>query len=217
MTAFIFDMDGTIVDTMRIHEEAWKIVSSGHSFSIDIGSFVKQTAGMTNREIFSLLGLPNGTDHELRTLAEHKESVYRSLAHGNIKEIPGFLDFFFHLKRRDLRVALATAAPSANVGLVLGALGIASEFDAVVGPEDVTSGKPHPMTFLCAAMKLNADPKECVVFEDSFPGFEAARRAGMQFVAITSSHASSEISYGAYDGCLGKISDYRDDFLLRFR
>ena len=190
--AFLFDMDGTLVDSMPFHGRAWMELLVELGVRMGSEEFLRQTSGKTNRQILrEVLGVPL-SDAELSVFEERKESLFRSLCGPHLKPIAGLVEFLAESRRLGVPMAVATAAGRANREFALGGLGIGSYFDAVVGAEDVQNGKPHPEIFLRAAERLGVDPAKCVVFEDALSGIEAAGRAGMGAVALTTSLAARE-------------------------
>jgi HAD superfamily hydrolase (TIGR01509 family) len=109
--------------------------------------------------------------------------------------IAGLERFLNEARQLGVPMALATSAGRENIEFVMGGLGIGSFFSAIVAADDVQRGKPHPDLFLAAAQRLAVPPGDCLVFEDSLADIEAARRAEMRTVAITTAHAASELSY----------------------
>ena len=184
-TAFIFDMDGTILDNMKFHTRAWlQVLDELGLPRWDPQTWEHRTSGVPNRIILrELLGL-DLDDAGIARWVERKESLYREFAAGAVQEIPGATAYVRRLRAAGARVALATGAGRTNIDFNLNALGLRHDFDAVVGADDVQRGKPDPDIFLTAAARLGAAPENCVVFEDAPMGLEAARRAGMRAVCI---------------------------------
>lgn len=183
--AFIFDMDGTIVDNMRFHGEAWVRFFAEIGHETDPQDFLVRTAGMTNKEIFSEMFGARATEEKINEYAARKEQLYRESFAPHLSTVAGLIEFLEEAKRLDVTMAVATSAPPENIEFVLDGLDLRQYFQAVTGAHEIANGKPHPEIFLKSAEKLGAEPKNCLVFEDAFKGFEAAARAGMKSVAIT--------------------------------
>ena len=184
--AFIFDMDGTIVDNMAFHTESWLAFFARRGKTYDPDAFFRETAGAQAREILRERLGPEIPEDEIAVLAQEKEALYREMYAPHRSAIQGFDDFVTRARADGVKLAVATSAPPANIVFTLDELDLRRHFDAVVGAADVARGKPHPDVFLKAAEKLGVAPADCIVFEDAPMGVEAARRAGMRTVVITS-------------------------------
>lgn len=183
--AAVFDMDGTLVDNMRYHAEAWVEVSRGLGLSISAETFERELAGKKNEEIFPLLLGRPVTPEELKRLAHQKESLYRSLYAAHRVPLRGAVELLQRCRATGLRLAVATAAPPGNRDFVLDGLNLRPLLDGVIGAEDVTHGKPAPDIYLKAARALGVEPAACVAFEDAKLGIISARDAGMVPVGVT--------------------------------
>lgn len=182
MRAVLWDLDGVLVDSAPFHFQAWRelFASLGREFS---EADFRRTFGLRNDAILhDVLGdLPPA---EIERLGKRKEELFRQAARGNITALPGALALLRLLRERGFRLALVSSTPHANIELVLRSLGVEASFDAIVGEEDVSRGKPDPEGFLLAAERLGVPPEECVVIEDAPAGVEAAKRAGMRCVGV---------------------------------
>lgn len=204
--AAVFDMDGTLVDNMRFHAQAWlEMAEQLGVHGVTVERFEQHYAGKKNEEIFpDLLGraLP---DDELRALAAQKESRYRELATSSLAPMPGLLAFLDALKAKGIPTAIATAAPPENRTLVIERCQLAGRFDLVVGAEDVKHGKPAPDIFLKAAARLGVDPDACVAFEDAKNGVLSASAAGMAVVGVVTTTSAATLLAA---GCFCTLTDY---------
>jgi beta-phosphoglucomutase family hydrolase len=183
--AFIFDMDGTIVDNMRVHNQTWQIVMAEEGVQIDIDDFNRQTTGKKTPEILRLYLGERATEVEILRISEKKETIYRQVFRPYLRAIAGLPGFLEEARKLHIPVALATSAGKTNIEYTLSGTGLKSYFDVMVGGEDVLQGKPDPQIFLMAAQQLGTPAPRCLVFEDALLGIEAACRAGMKAVALT--------------------------------
>ncbi|MET0266063.1 MAG: HAD-IA family hydrolase, partial [Duganella sp.] len=176
--AFIFDMDGTIVDNMAYHTQSWLAFFEQRRITLDPDAFFRDTAGRQGHEIMrSYLGA-HLTAEDVAALDFEKESLYRKLYAPHLAPTTGFEQFIAGAKASGVRLAVATAAPPANIDFTLDGLALRPQFDAIAGAADVARGKPNPDVFLLAAERAGAAPANSIVFEDAPLGVEAARRAG---------------------------------------
>ncbi len=183
--AFIFDMDGTVVDNMRVHNQTWQLVLADEGVQIDIDDFNRQTTGKKTHEILRLYLGERATSVEIARISEKKEDIYRQVFRPYLRAIAGLPGFLEETRRLHIPVGLATSAGKINIEYTLSGTGLKPYFDVLVGGEEVLQGKPDPEIFLLAAQRLGVLPQHCLVFEDALLGVEAACRAGMQAVAIT--------------------------------
>ena len=191
-------MDGVVCDNMPAHEEAWRRFFRGHGLEIDPRDFRENTMGMPTREVLRYYFKRDVPAAEAEELAASKESLYRELYRPTRAPAAGLAEFLTSARAAGLKLGLGTGSKADNVTFILDGLGLREFFDAVVDAGMVTRGKPDPETWLTLAERLGAAPENCVVFEDSLLGEEAARRAGMAVVAVATSHREEEFRHAAF-------------------
>lgn len=179
----IFDMDGTIVDNMRFHDDAWEAWHAKYALPFDRPSFFGRTAGRTNPEIIGEM-FPDLSQDEIVARGMEKEALYVDLYRPHVRAVSGLVELMARAEAAAVPMAVGTAAPNDNIAVVLDTLALRARFRTIVSPSQGFRGKPHPDMFLAAAERMGVAPAECVVFEDAPLGVEAARRAGMRAVAM---------------------------------
>ncbi len=186
--AVLWDMDGTLIDSMPYHWEAWNDILGplGHHFDVD--SF-KPTIGLRNEEIvrdFLKLDRPQA---EIEAIVAAKEERYRAIMlERGLDLLPGVETWLAQLALAGWEQAIVTSAPRLNVEAVLQATHLKTLIQTIVCGEDVERGKPDPQPFLLAAARLSVQPERCVVVEDAPAGLEAACRAGMKAIGVLTIH-----------------------------
>ena len=200
-------MDGTMVDNMMVHHRAWQRKLKELGLDLTLEEVREQIHGI-NEEILKRLFGERFTDEQRSQYATEKEEEYRRIYKSGLKLIDGLPEFLIDLKRNNIPMAIASAAPAENVDFVLDNLNLRDYFSAVFHAGDVSKGKPDPEIFLRAASGLNLGPAECLVFEDSPTGAEAAKRAGIPLVIITTTHPESEFT--KFPNVIRFIKDFKD-------
>lgn len=180
-SAAIFDCDGTLADTMPLHYQAWReaLASQGLNFPEPL---FYELGGVPTVQIARILNERLGYRLDPESIAAAKEARYEELL-PQARPVEPVVALVREYHGHYL-LAVASGSIRRNVERTLAALGLTGLFDAVVAAEDITRGKPDPELFLLAASRLGVPPEECIVFEDSDLGLEAARRAGMQAMDI---------------------------------
>ncbi len=191
--AFIFDMDGTMVDNMMVHHRAWQRKLAALGLYMDLEEVRQQVHGI-NEEIIERLFGGRFTPEERRRIAEEKEAEYRQIFLPELKLVQGLERFLQQAAAAGIPMGIGTAAPPENVRFVLENLGLEPLFPAVIDSTLVQKGKPEPEVFLRVAQALGVPPGQCLVFEDSPTGSEAARRAGMPAIIVTTTHTAQEFA-----------------------
>jgi len=174
--ALIFDIDGTLVDTMPLHFHAWINASRKHGFPFDEQVFVS-SAGMPAAKIIEMIVEANGLGLDPAIVAADKEAGFLELL-PEARPFPDVLELVRSCHGR-LPMALGTGGTRAVAWKTITASGLRGYFDILVAADDVVAHKPAPDTFLACATQMGVEPRRCQVFEDADKGVEAAVRAGM--------------------------------------
>jgi beta-phosphoglucomutase family hydrolase len=185
--AVIFDMDGVIVDNMKYHKKAWEMFLKIHAPGMDVEEF-SMHFGKVNKDLLKIVFQREISDEEESQFGDEKEALYRKLYAEDIVPTEGLVGFLEELNENGVKAAVASAAPKINVDFVFEKTGLRQYFDVSIDADDVTRGKPDPEIYLKAAEKLNCHPEACLVFEDSMPGIQAGRKAGMKVIGVATSH-----------------------------
>lgn len=172
----IFDLDGTLVDSMPLHYEAWKEVCAMRGFDFSEEEFYS-LAGVPSNTIFEIINERHGTDFDPGPMSQLKEDTYMKKI-DRIKPVQAVLEVVKQHHGR-LPMAVGTGSPRAHSLQTLKASGYSKYFEVMVAGDDVSKGKPDPETFLRCAAAIGVAPEQCHVFEDGNPGLQAARTAGM--------------------------------------
>jgi beta-phosphoglucomutase len=181
--AVLWDMDGTLIDSMPYHWRAWQDTLRQINRHVEHGVW-NQTAGMRNSEIISLL-FPDLSPEQAQYVDQAKEERYRELIElQGIELLPGVGEWIQRFQTAGWKQAMASSAPPENVAAVAHALHLNGTFGAMISGTDVRNGKPDPDIFLAAAQRLNVPPQHCLVIEDASAGIEAAHRAGMKAIGV---------------------------------
>lgn len=205
--AFIFDMNGTIIDDMPWHIRIWNQMFNELGAGHTLEQSKEQLYGK-NGEILERIFPGRFADAEKDALEAEKEKRYQQLYKSEMKLIDGLDSFLTKASANNIGIGLGTAAIRFNVDFILDGLDIRRYFKAIVTAEDVTVSKPNPETFLKCASLLNVDPKDCIVFEDSPKGVETAANAVMQCVVLTTMHTADE--FAGYNNILCMVTDFTD-------
>lgn len=177
----IFDMDGTLVDSMGTHMEAWKQTCETYGYPFD-EHYMYGLGGVPTRQTVEILNDKHGLSHNPDEVALRKREVWVNMDH-----TPALIaDTFavFNRYRPSMRIGIGTGAERPHAEHLLAHHGLLDQIDALVTATDVTHGKPHPETFLTVAEQMGVDPAFCVVFEDTDIGYQAATRAGMDCILV---------------------------------
>lgn len=182
--ALIFDMDGTLIDTMPTHYVAWREAFAAHGITFDEDLFYAM-GGIPAPKVAATVAASQNVEVDAHALAEGKEDRFLELMRSSdsvdlIEPVVAVARD--HHGQRPM--AVATGSPRFVAEVMLDASGLSAMFQTLVTADDTERHKPEPDVFLEAARRLNVEPTRCVVFEDADPGLEGARRAGMQAIDI---------------------------------
>ncbi|MFT3957293.1 MAG: HAD family phosphatase [Piscinibacter sp.] len=203
---FLFDLDGTLIDSMPHHHDAWVAWHARRGLAIDADAFFKATAGRSNDEILAEM-FPAASAEERLAMAHEKETLYREIAAPKLALIAGAQAFIERSRAAGIRLAVCTASTPENMALAFARFPVDRWVETVASPADGLRGKPHPDIFLEAARRLGLEPARCIVFEDAPLGVEGARRAGMGAVALTTTLPAE--SFAGFPNLLASAADFR--------
>jgi beta-phosphoglucomutase len=191
--AFLFDMDGVIIDSNPFHKIALKQFCKKYGYDLTEEQLREKIYGRTNTDwITNVFGKLETI--QLRSYADEKEALFRELYDQDIKPVDGLIDFLKRMDEQGIPRAIATSAPRANVDFTLAKTGVGKYFQTILDESFVSKGKPDPEIYLKTATALKFDPGNCVVFEDSLSGVKAGKAAGCKVVGITTTHSHEELS-----------------------
>ncbi|MCA0362935.1 MAG: beta-phosphoglucomutase [Bacteroidetes bacterium] len=202
--AFLFDLDGVIVDTAIFHYQAWKKMANGLGFDID-EEFNETLKGISRMDSLNAI-LKHGnleiSEEQKLELAAQKNADYLELVNtmtpANI--LPGVSSFLAEARESGVKIALGSASKNSN--LILEKIGVKPLFDAIIDGNQVSKSKPDPEVFVKGAQSLGFENESCIVFEDAFAGVEAAKAANMKAVGIGSSKVlfNADIVINSFEG-----------------
>jgi beta-phosphoglucomutase family hydrolase len=178
----VFDCDGTLVDTMALHFQAWTAVLRRHSLEFSEERFY-QWAGLPIDGIIRRLAAEKGMTVDVQAIAAERDDYFHSQPESEFRPVEPVVAIARSF-RGILPMAVATGSTQVSARASLQAIGILDWFDAVVSSQEVVHPKPAPDVFLLAAERISVPPAQCAAFEDGDAGLEAARAAGMRVVDI---------------------------------
>jgi beta-phosphoglucomutase len=205
--AFLFDLNGTMIDDMKYHISSWHRILNELGAGISLERMKEECYGKYD-EMLERIFPERFTLEEKKAMGYAKEQKYQDEFRPALRLIDGLHDFLLHTRNKGIKTAIGSAAIMFNIDFVLDGLDIRTYIDAIVSADHVDQSKPHPETFLKCAEALSEDPSECLVFEDTPKGAETAMNAGMDCVVITTLHRPDE--FESYPNVIGFISDYKD-------
>ena len=211
ITAMIFDMDGTLVDSERVHWQAWKQTLGTHGITVPGYTEFKKYVGVSDEQM--ALEFSEAADSELDPdkLVSRKCQTYLELI-PRIKLLPGVVDLLDRWHHR-CSMAVASSSPHRELVALLDHHGLNDRFLHVIGGDMVTRKKPDPEIYVMAVNRLGVPPSSCIAFEDSQSGVASAKSAGLTAVAIPQP-MSADHDFSRADLVLESLADF-DEHLLK--
>lgn len=188
---FLFDLNGTMINDMPYHIEAWhkQLLRLGSDISLEA---TKHQCYGKNDELLERVFPGRFTMEEKIKIGNEKEAIYRIEFKPYLQLIDGLASFLETASSNNIKMAIGSAAIDENINFVIDTFSIRHYFDAIISANKVVQSKPHPETFLKCAEQLQLSPEDCIVFEDTPKGVECALNAGMKAVVILGEHSKAE-------------------------
>jgi HAD superfamily hydrolase (TIGR01509 family) len=197
-TAFLFDLDGVIIDTEPQYDIFWK--ATAEKYQLGIEHFEKIIKGTVLPDILSryFLRFPATVQQEI---VAANQAFEREM---DIIPVPGALSFLENAKKADIPMGLVTSSDDRKIEYAFSRLPIRQYFDTIVSADRITKGKPDPACYLLAARDLCVFPENCYVFEDSFNGIQSGNAAGMKVIGLSTTNPADSIA----NNCFKVIPDF---------
>lgn len=207
MRGAIFDVDGTIVDSMTLHMKVWQEIAKRYGCELSIKEVSEKAHGI-NDEILERIFPGQFSQEEKQKIADEKESFFRQLFDPEEHVIKGFIQFLDALKKKKIPMIIGSAAPKENIDFFTTTLGVQDYFKGAIHEDDVIAGKPNPDVFLQAAEEINVSIEDCIVFEDSPSGADASYRAGSKTIVLLTNKSKSD--FKDFPNIIAFIKDYTE-------
>ena len=206
LKAIIFDLDGTLVDSLPYHHESWRIFFKKNNIEEnDFDEIYKNYKGGGTLELMTSVFGDIYTKDELEKMSDDKEVIFRDIYRSKIFPINGLRKFLDNLKKNNILLSIGSNAIRKNVLMTIEELGITKYFNSIICGDEVSKGKPDPEMYIKTLSNLKVNKNECIIFEDSIEGVTAAKNANIKAIGVTSSQSSEILkSVGAFK----TIEDY---------
>lgn len=209
LKAVIFDLDGTLTDSDKVHFQVFKEIFAQHGIDLDRALYRQKISGRQNAAILADF-LPDLSDAEVEAFSADKEATFRTAAHGTLTPLAGLLELIEQIKRQGLAISVVTNAPPENATFMLKELGLSDTFAPVVIGDRLPRGKPDPLPYQTALDQLSISAEEAITFEDSTAGIRSAVGAGIKTIGVTTTHSKAElIEVGAVE----TVADFTDPYI----
>jgi beta-phosphoglucomutase len=210
--SFIFDLNGTMINDMEYHIKAWyQVLNEELNAGLSWDEVRSHMYGKNEELLVRVFGKDRFSREQTDRISLVKEKKYQEAFRPHLELIAGLPAFLQRAEKDGVPMAIGSAAIPLNIDFVLDNLDIRHYFKVIVSAHDVIVSKPDPETYLRAAEWLGARPGDCMVFEDAPKGVEAALRAGMNCIVLTTMHGGDEFS--DYPNVAGIVHDYTDPLL----
>jgi beta-phosphoglucomutase len=193
LKAAIFDIDGTMIDNNAYHLQAWREYLQNIGRQVTDQEYKANINGRTNHDAVEYIYGRSMSVQEAEKFYLEKERIYRRLYAPDIKPVAGLEYLLQQLQQTGVSMAIATSGIMVNIDFLFQHIPIKEFFSEIVYSKHIQKGKPDPEIYNITAQKLAADAADCIVFEDSIAGIQAAKSAGMKVVAITTTHPADEL------------------------
>jgi len=203
--AFLFDLNGTMVNDMHYHIAAWHAIVNRLGATLSMEDVKHQCYGK-NDELLERVFPGRFTMEEKLAIGANKEAIYQVDFKPLLKLITGLNIFLAKAHQQQIKMAIGSAAITSNIDFVLDNTNTRKYFESIVSADHVKQNKPHPETFLNCAAHLNVQPSECIVFEDTPKGVECAQNAKMKAIVILTGHDKEE--FKSFTNVIEFINDY---------
>jgi beta-phosphoglucomutase len=213
LQAFVFDMDGVLIDSHSAHRKAWREFLRGEGVEVSDEELSFILEGRTRSEILRRF-LGDLTPGELQQYGRRKDDFFRSLEH-QIGPIPGVLRLLERLMGQGKSLAVATSAGAIRTFATIEQLGLGGFFDAVVTANDVEQGKPDPSVYRLACERLQVSPQFAMAFDDARAGVQAAKSAGMRCIGVASSGLCEQLLLAGAEAVVPSFACPQFDELAR--
>lgn len=211
--AFLFDLNGTMIDDMQYHVKAWHRIFNELGANISMERMKAESYGK-NHEVIERVMPGRFSEEEKTEMSFAKERQYQKEYKPHLKLIDGLDLFLKKAYQQNIKMAIGSAAIMFNIDFVLDGLDLRKYFSVIVSADDVKKSKPDPETYLKCAEALKVSPDECIVFEDAPKGVESAQNAGMRSVVLTILHEQHE--FDQYKNIVAFGKDYKEKDILNF-
>ncbi|MEM8503574.1 MAG: HAD family phosphatase [Cyanobacteria bacterium P01_D01_bin.1] len=209
LKAVIFDLDGTLTDSDKVHFQVFQELFAQRNIEIDKALYKEKISGRQNSAIVKDF-FPEMSEAEGEAFSADKEALFRTRAKGALKPLPGLMELLSKLEVKGLAAAVVTNAPPKNANFMLETLGLEKRFDPVVTADDLPRGKPDPLPYQTALDLLGIEARKAVVFEDSTAGIRSAVGAGIVTIGVMTTHTEADLVAA---GAQRTVSDFSDPYI----